>query len=93
MVGERIFCVHGGLSPLIKNLSSLNQIKRPLEILDNKIVSDMLWADPKQGLDGWTDNLERGISYYFGKNVVEYFLNRNEFDLICRSHQVVEEGY
>lgn len=51
VVGERIFCVHGGLSPLIKNLSSLNQIRRPLEILDNKIVSDMLWADPKQGLD------------------------------------------
>jgi serine/threonine-protein phosphatase PP1 catalytic subunit len=37
--------------------------------------------------------VERGISYYYGKNVVEYFLMRNDLDLICRSHQVVEEGY
>jgi hypothetical protein len=31
VVGERIFCVHGGLSPLIKQLSMINSIKRPIE--------------------------------------------------------------
>lgn len=93
VVGERIFCVHGGLSPLIKHLASLNQIRRPVEVLDNKLIADMLWADPKTGQEGWSDNLERGISYYYGRNVVDYFLARNDFDLICRSHQVVEEGY
>lgn len=50
----------------------------------------MLWADPKPGTEGWSDNVKRGISYYYGKNVVECFLGRNDFDLICRSHQVVE---
>jgi hypothetical protein len=50
-----------------------------LEVLDNKLVSDMLWADPKTGQEGWSDNLERGISYYYGRNVVDYFLARNGF--------------
>lgn len=29
VVGNRIFCVHGGLSPYLSDLSELNQIKRP----------------------------------------------------------------
>ena len=37
--------------------------------------------------------MERGISYTYGINAVDCFLKRNDFDLICRSHQVVEEGY
>jgi len=53
----------------------------------------MLWSDPKPSTDGWSDNFERGISYYYGRNVIDLFLNKNEFDLICRSHQVVEDGY
>jgi len=53
-------------------------------------MSDMLWADPKVDCEGWSDNNERGISYYYGKNAVDSFVNKNEFDLVCRSHQVVE---
>ena len=37
--------------------------------------------------------MQRGISFTYGENVVEAFLNKYEFDFICRSHQVVEEGY
>ncbi len=29
IIGSRIFCVHGGLSPLLKDLLELNKIKRP----------------------------------------------------------------
>jgi serine/threonine-protein phosphatase PP1 catalytic subunit len=54
VVGERIFCVHGGLSPQMKTLNSLNAIRRPMEILDNKMVSDLLWSDPKTTIEGWS---------------------------------------
>lgn len=93
VVANRIFCVHGGLSPVVKNLASINAIQRPIQPLGNRIVSDMLWSDPKPSIEGWCENMERGISYYYGKNVIDLFLNKNEFDLICRSHQVVEDGY
>ena len=29
----------------------------------------------------------------FNEKVVQKFLEKNDFDLICRAHQVVEEGY
>ena len=93
IIEQRIFCVHGGLSPLIKSLASLNKIARPIEPQTNKVVSDMLWSDPRRDLEGWSDNFERGISFYYGVNVVNLFLNKYDIDFICRSHQVVEEGY
>jgi serine/threonine-protein phosphatase PP1 catalytic subunit len=33
------------------------------------------------------------VSYVFGSDVISAFLRKNELDLICRAHQVVEDGY
>ena len=35
----------------------------------------------------------RGVSFTFGADVVSTFLKRHDLDLICRAHQVVEDGY
>lgn len=43
-------------------------------------------------LQGWGEN-DRGVSFTFGPDVVSKFLNRHDMDLICRAHQVVEDGY
>jgi serine/threonine-protein phosphatase PP1 catalytic subunit len=33
------------------------------------------------------------VSFTFGEDVVAQFLRRHDLDLICRAHQVVEDGY
>jgi serine/threonine-protein phosphatase PP1 catalytic subunit len=33
------------------------------------------------------------VSYTFGPDVLNQFLDRHGLDLICRAHQVVEDGY
>ena len=43
-------------------------------------------------MHGWSEN-DRGVSFTFGADVVSKFLNRHDLDLICRAHQVVEDGY
>ena len=35
----------------------------------------------------------RGVSYTFGHDVIERFLKKHDLNLICRAHQVVEDGY
>lgn len=40
----------------------------------------------------WGEN-DRGVSFTFGPDVVAAFLKRHDLDLICRAHQVVEDGY
>jgi len=41
---------------------------------------------------GWGEN-DRGVSYTFGPDCVSDFLQKHDLDLVCRAHQVVEEGY
>jgi serine/threonine-protein phosphatase PP1 catalytic subunit len=44
-------------------------------------------------MKGWGENYERGISFIYGYDVIENFLKKHDLDLICRAHQVVEDGY
>lgn len=50
------------------------------------------FSDPDKEVRGWSEN-DRGVSYTFGQDVVTGFLKRHDLDLICRAHQVVEDGY
>ena len=95
IIEERIFCMHGGLSPQImkkNSLQSIANIKRPTEtdVPDRGLLCDLLWSDPDPHIELWGPN-DRG--YTFGTHAVHSFLNVHEMDLICRAHQVVEDGY
>jgi serine/threonine-protein phosphatase PP1 catalytic subunit len=56
------------------------------------LLCDLLWSDPDRNIKGWGTN-ERGVSVIFSAEIVEGFLQQHDLDLICRAHQVVEEGY
>jgi serine/threonine-protein phosphatase PP1 catalytic subunit len=92
VVDEKIFCVHGGLSPEHQSMEQVRKIPRPTDIPDRGLVCDLLWADPDKNIQGWGEN-DRGVSFTFGRDIVGKFLRKNELDLICRAHQVVEDGY
>jgi len=91
-VNNKIFCVHGGLSPEMTKLSEINDIPRPSAVPDQGMLCDFLWSDPDIDVQGWAEN-DRGASYVFGPDVVSQFLEQHGFDLIVRAHQVVEDGY
>jgi diadenosine tetraphosphatase ApaH/serine/threonine PP2A family protein phosphatase len=92
IVSDKIFCVHGGLSPSLGHMNDVRGIVRPTDIPDYGLLNDLLWSDPALMDQDWEPN-ERGVSYTFGKNVIREFLTKFEFDLICRAHMVVEDGY
>lgn len=56
------------------------------------LLCDLLWSDPDKDVTGWSEN-DRGVSFTFGSDVVTRFLQKHDMDLICRAHQVVEDGY
>ena len=91
-VAGKIFCVHGGLSPSLTHMDDIRQIARPTDVPDYGLLNDLLWSDPAEMENDWEAN-ERGVSYCFGKKVIMDFLQRNDFDLVCRAHMVVEDGY
>ncbi|KAK7694693.1 serine/threonine protein phosphatase Pzh1 [Cerrena zonata] len=92
IVASKIFCVHGGLSPSLHSMDDIKRIQRPTDVPDYGLLNDLLWSDPSDTAADWEDN-ERGVSYCFGKAIINDFLVRYDMDLICRAHMVVEDGY
>lgn len=92
IIEEKIFCIHGGISPYLNSLDDIRTMKRPQEIPEEGLLCDLVWSDPKPDADTWEDN-ERGTSFCFGLQQVEDFLTKFNFDLICRAHQAVMNGY
>lgn len=80
--------MHGGLSPDLKNLDNIRNIARPVDVPDQGLLCDLLWADPDRDVEGWGEN-DRGVSYTFGADKVAEYLEKHDLDLICRAHQVI----
>lgn len=91
IIGGKIFCVHGGLSPLLTSAEQIQRLDRKKEIPERGPICDLLWSDP--------DNVPnfvispRGAGYLFGESVVRQFNRNNKFDLILRAHQLADDGY
>ena len=93
LINENILCMHGGLSKDLQNIEQINKILRPTDIPNEGLLCDILWSDPNESLNEDFGSNERNISVTFSKDVVKNFLEKNNLDLICRAHQVVEEGF
>lgn len=96
-INDKIFCIHGGLSPDLKSMRQIEQIQRPTDIPDKGLLADLLWSDPDAlvrtfSATDWPKN-DRGVSYCFGRKHVDHFLSTFNMDLIVRGHMVVEDGY
>ncbi|GMH73504.1 hypothetical protein TrST_g4724 [Triparma strigata] len=91
IVEDRIFCVHGGLSPSINTLDQIRVIDRKQEVPHDGAMCDLMWSDPEE-IEGWGLS-PRGAGYLFGGDVVSMFNTTNSLTLIARAHQLVMEGH
>jgi len=54
-------------------MDDIKRITRPTDVPDYGLLNDLLWSDPSETALDWEDN-ERGVSYCFGKAVINEFL-------------------
>mmetsp|Transcript_6313 Transcript_6313/g.26141 ORF Transcript_6313/g.26141 Transcript_6313/m.26141 type:complete len:313 (-) Transcript_6313:220-1158(-) len=90
VIDGRVLCVHGGLSPDIRTLDQVRTIDRLCEIPHEGPFCDMMWSDPED-LETWAVS-PRGAGWLFGRRVTQEFNEINGLELICRAHQLVQEG-
>lgn len=93
VIQDRVFCMHGGLSPALYELDQIRRLPRPMDLPDSGLVCDLLWSDPNPDHSGFETNRTRGVSVTFGADIVQTFLDLHDLDLVVRAHQVVEDGY
>jgi len=91
LIDGRILCVHGGLSPDVRTLDKIRTIPRNQEIPHEGAFCDLMWSDPED-IETWQVS-PRGAGWLFGSRVTTEFTRVNKLDLICRAHQLVQEGY
>ncbi|KRH92768.1 Serine/threonine specific protein phosphatase [Pseudoloma neurophilia] len=87
VVDNKYFCVHGGISPHIKNIMEITFLDRT----DYNTYLPLLWSDPSE-TNGFKAST-RGAGYLFGPDKLSEFLDYNNFSNLVRSHQLVMEGY
>eukprot|EP00579_Thalassiosira_antarctica_P005693 CAMPEP_0201883004 /NCGR_PEP_ID=MMETSP0902-20130614/15090_1 /ASSEMBLY_ACC=CAM_ASM_000551 /TAXON_ID=420261 /ORGANISM="Thalassiosira antarctica, Strain CCMP982" /LENGTH=318 /DNA_ID=CAMNT_0048411701 /DNA_START=87 /DNA_END=1043 /DNA_ORIENTATION=+ len=91
VVADRIFCLHGGLSPSIDTLDHARDLDRVQEVPHEGPMCDLVWSDPDDRC-GWGIS-PRGAGYTFGQDITEQFTHINNLHFIARAHQLVMEGY
>eukprot|EP00457_Paulinella_chromatophora_P006066 gb/GEZN01006084.1/.p1 GENE.gb/GEZN01006084.1/~~gb/GEZN01006084.1/.p1 ORF type:complete len:348 (+),score=76.09 gb/GEZN01006084.1/:74-1117(+) len=91
VIDGRVLCVHGGLSPVISTLDQIRLLERNQEIPHEGPFCDLMWSDPDD-IETWAMS-QRGAGWLFGSKVTSQFNHINGLELICRAHQLVQEGF
>jgi serine/threonine-protein phosphatase 6 catalytic subunit len=91
LVEGKLLCIHGGLSPDVKTIDQIRTIQRCKEIPHEGPFCDLMWSDPED-IDTWAMS-PRGAGWLFGSKVTKEFNRINDLTLICRAHQLVQDGF
>lgn len=91
IVGKKIFCVHGGISPKLQLLKSVKNLKKVKEFPMEHLFTDMVWSDPNLEADSFKMS-HRGSGFLFGPTAIDHFMTMNGIDLLVRSHEACNDG-
>ena len=72
-------------------LPQIRTLHRHQEIPHEGPFCDLMWSDPEE-IETWAMS-PRGAGFLFGHRVTSEFNRINGLELICRAHQLVQEGY
>ena len=92
VIENKVFCVHGGLSPHFNLIDDIRKLERKQEIPKNSPMFDILWSDPDENFRTFQYS-PYGPGYAFGEEAVSKFNRENDIELIARAHQLIEKGY
>jgi len=92
IIGGKVICVHGGITPEWQSIAQLEAIRRPIIPDSNEFVKGILWSDPSGEIDEWGPSA-RNAGNMYGPVAFDAFMRATGFDIMIRGHQCIEPGY
>ena len=89
---HRLFAVHGGIPQSLGSIAEISELPREVEP-EHPMTLQLLWNDPKEGLEQFAPSMRGARLYYFGEEATKTFMMKNHLDLIVRAHEVFQEGF
>ena len=104
LVDGTTLLVHGGIGSSIENLDDINNISRPISVVQDienitqLHVIDLLYSEYDNNESNYNINNERDIAkkgfiVKYGNKRLDDFLNKNNINLLITAHQFVKEGF
>ncbi len=92
IVNEQVMGVHGGLSENLLKINDISKIPKGNDGPSSGIQFQLLWNDPKEFIRGFKpSNRGQGIKF-FGYEVFNYFMNKNQLKYLIRAHEAFQDG-
>jgi serine/threonine-protein phosphatase PP1 catalytic subunit len=84
VVNDKVFCVHGGLSPRLDDLRSVERLAKPFEVPEVGLLTDLVWsrmkADEEDQQVLFLDDSERTL---YTAAAIDQFCTNYKFQLVC----------
>lgn len=99
LMNNQFLCLHGGLSPEIRNLDDIRQLDRFREPPTFGPMCDIIWSDPTEDYGNersnelFSHNTVRGCSYFYSYAALCQFLQNNNLLSLIRAHEAQDAGY
>ena len=97
IVNSKILCLHGGVPQDMEILQKIKGVRTSnLSKIYESIAqsfTQIMWNDPKMGLQGFSTSFRGSGIKCFGEDVFENFLKENNLKLLIRAHEYFPEGY
>ena len=77
IVDNKIFCLHGGLSPDIETIDQIRKLDRKKDVPNSGPICDLLWSDPEERTGFGVS--PRGAGYIFGGDISKKFTEKNNY--------------
>lgn len=96
-INQSILCVHGGIPKDFSILYKMDNIKtsdsNSIYKQEGDALFQIMWNDPKEDLQGFSQSYRGDGIYFFGKDVFNDFLKENKCEFLIRSHECFTEGF
>ncbi len=97
LVNKEVLCLHGGIpedNDILKKLQG-QKCKDFREVFtsNGQWIYQIMWNDPKSGLEGFSDSFRGPGIKFFGNDIFENFMKYNNLKYLIRAHEYFPEGY